>query len=54
MTTLLAAFVRGTPEPPAPDHRPPARPFGPGEQQTQAHLDIRVDDLGAETDGPAL
>ncbi|MFF0384424.1 VOC family protein [Streptomyces sp. NPDC004286] len=50
MTTLLAAFVRGTPDPPAPDHRPPAWPSGPGEQQTQAHLDIRVDDLGAETE----
>ncbi|WP_222268127.1 VOC family protein [Modestobacter marinus] len=30
-----------------PDHVPPAWPQGPGGQQMQAHLDIRVDDLEA-------
>ncbi|MYZ09460.1 VOC family protein [Streptomyces sp. SID2999] len=88
MTTLLAAFVLGTPDPPAladfyrallgweevdrepdwvrikapererpglsfqleKDHRSPAWPSGPGEQQMQAHLDIQVDDLAAETE----
>ncbi|WP_030812120.1 VOC family protein [Streptomyces sp. NRRL F-2799] len=88
MTTLLAAFVLGTPDPPAladfyrallgwdevdrepdwvrlkapererpglsfqleKDHRPPAWPSGPGGQQMQAHLDIQVDDLAAETE----
>ncbi|RZU45547.1 catechol 2,3-dioxygenase-like lactoylglutathione lyase family enzyme [Streptomyces sp. BK022] len=88
MTTLLAAFVLGTPDPPAladfyrallgwdevdrepdwvrlkapeherpglsfqleKDHRAPAWPSGPGEQQMQAHLDIQVDDLAAETE----
>ncbi|MEU9925634.1 VOC family protein [Streptomyces griseoluteus] len=88
MTTLLAAFVLGTPDPPAladfyrtllgwdeverepdwvrlrppererpglsfqleKDHRPPSWPSGPGEQQMQAHLDIQVDDLAAETE----
>ncbi|MFD6023731.1 VOC family protein [Streptomyces griseoluteus] len=88
MTTLLAAFVLGTPDPPAladfyrallgwdevdrepdwvrlkapererpglsfqleKDHCPPAWPSRPGEQQMQAHLDIQVDDLAAETE----
>ncbi|MFJ3662569.1 VOC family protein [Streptomyces sp. NPDC090119] len=88
MTTLLAAFVLGTPDPPAladfyrallgweevdresdwvrlkalererpglsfqleKDFRPPVWPSGPGEQQMQAHLDIQVDDLAAETE----
>ena len=29
------------------DHVPPAWPSGPGDQQMQLHLDIRVDDLDA-------
>lgn len=29
------------------DHVPPAWPAGPGDQQMQMHLDIRVDDLDA-------
>jgi catechol 2,3-dioxygenase-like lactoylglutathione lyase family enzyme len=28
-------------------HTPPSWPAGPGEQQMQAHLDVRVDDLAA-------
>jgi catechol 2,3-dioxygenase-like lactoylglutathione lyase family enzyme len=27
------------------DHRPPVWPSGPGDQQMQVHLDIKVDDL---------
>ncbi|MEU6818147.1 VOC family protein [Streptomyces sp. NPDC046860] len=88
MTTLLAAFVLGTPDPPAladfyrallgwvevdrepdwvrlrapererpglsfqleRDHRPPKWPAGPGDQQMQAHLDLQVDNLDAETE----
>ncbi|MER5949500.1 VOC family protein [Streptomyces sp. NPDC001904] len=33
-----------------PDHTPPAWPARPGTQQMQAHLDIQVDDLAAETE----
>ncbi|QES45384.1 MULTISPECIES: VOC family protein [Streptomyces] len=88
MTTTLAAYVLGTPDPPAladfyrallgweevenspewvrlrpleaerpglsfqlePDHTPPTWPQRPGTQQMQAHLDIQVDDLDAETE----
>ncbi|MET7359289.1 VOC family protein [Streptomyces sp. NPDC005562] len=32
------------------DHTPPVWPQGPGTQQMQAHLDLRVDDLEAETE----
>jgi catechol 2,3-dioxygenase-like lactoylglutathione lyase family enzyme len=32
-----------------PDHVPPTWPQGPGDQQMQLHLDIRVDDLVAAT-----
>lgn len=32
-----------------PDHVPPAWPQRPGEQQMQAHLDLLVDDLDAES-----
>ncbi|MFD6878954.1 MULTISPECIES: VOC family protein [unclassified Streptomyces] len=88
MTTMLGAFVIGTPDPPAPaafhrallgweeverqpdwvrlrspecerpgpsfqleaDHTPPVWPPRPGTQQMQAHLDLQVDDLRAETE----
>ncbi|MEU6840366.1 VOC family protein [Streptomyces sp. NPDC046716] len=33
-----------------PDHTPPVWPPRPGTQQMQAHLDIQVDDLVAETE----
>lgn len=33
-----------------PDHTPPAWPQRPGAQQMQAHLDVQVDDLDAETE----
>ncbi|MDH6229390.1 MULTISPECIES: VOC family protein [Streptomyces] len=87
MTTLLGAFVLGSPDPPAladfyrallgweeaerspawvrlraperdrpglsfqleTDHTPPVWPQRPGVQQMQAHLDLQVDDLEAET-----
>ncbi|MEU6114525.1 VOC family protein [Streptomyces sp. NPDC047117] len=32
------------------DHTPPVWPQRPGAQQMQAHLDLRVDDLEAETE----
>ncbi|MFI1680531.1 VOC family protein [Streptomyces sp. NPDC020607] len=88
MTAMLAAYVLGTPDPPAladfyrallgweeverspewvrlrplesarpglsfqlePDHTPPTWPHRPGTQQMQAHLDVQVDDLEAETE----
>ncbi|MDQ1041246.1 catechol 2,3-dioxygenase-like lactoylglutathione lyase family enzyme [Streptomyces sp. V3I8] len=88
MTMMLAAFVLGTPDPPAladfyrallgweevdreqewvrlrnpeqerpsisfqleSDHTPPTWPQSPGTQQMQAHLDLQVDDLEAETE----
>lgn len=32
------------------DHVPPTWPAGPGDQQMQQHLDVRVDDLAAGVD----